>query len=247
MVAMPDPATFAILPWRPRERGVARMFCDIQHPDGTPFEGDPRFVLKRQLKRAADLGYTFYVGPELEYFYFKSSEAAGRARQGRLFRPDAARRRERSAPPDDHDARGDGHRRRVQPPRGRAEPARDRPPLYRRADDGRQRHDLPPRREGGGACERRLRHVHAKAAGRRERLRHAHLPVVIQGRPERLLQRRRRVQPLADRQVVHGRPAAARAGVHARHEPVGEQLQAPRAGLRSAGLPDVGAAQPLAT
>ena len=63
MIAMPDPATFQLLPWRPRERGVARMFCDIQHPDGTPFEGDPRFVLKRQLKRAADLGYTFYVGP----------------------------------------------------------------------------------------------------------------------------------------------------------------------------------------
>lgn len=75
MIAMPDPATFAILPWRPRERGVARMFCDIQHPDGTPFEGDPRFVLKRQLKRAAALGYTFYVGPELEFFYFKSSDA----------------------------------------------------------------------------------------------------------------------------------------------------------------------------
>ena len=74
MVAMPDPSTFAILPWRPRERGVARMFCDIQHPDGTPFEGDPRFVLKTQLKRASDLGYTFYVGPELEFFYFKSSE-----------------------------------------------------------------------------------------------------------------------------------------------------------------------------
>ncbi len=74
MIAMPDPATFAVLPWRPRERGVARMFCDIQHPDGSPFEGDPRFVLKRQLRRAADLGYTFYVGPELEFFYFKSSE-----------------------------------------------------------------------------------------------------------------------------------------------------------------------------
>jgi len=74
MIAMPDPATFQVLPWRPRERGVARMFCDIVMPDGTPFEGDPRFVLKRQLKRAADLGYTFYVGPELEFFYFKSSE-----------------------------------------------------------------------------------------------------------------------------------------------------------------------------
>jgi glutamine synthetase len=75
MVAMPDPATFAILPWRPRERGVARIFCDIQHPDGTPFEGDSRFVLKRQLKRASDLGYTFYVAPELEFFYFTSAEA----------------------------------------------------------------------------------------------------------------------------------------------------------------------------
>src|SRR3972149_5501413 len=73
MVAMPDPTTFQLVPWRPRERGVARMFCDILHPDGSSFEGDPRYVLKRNLKRAADLGYTFYVGPELEYFYFKAS------------------------------------------------------------------------------------------------------------------------------------------------------------------------------
>ncbi len=75
MVAMPDPTTFRLVPWRPRERGVARMFCDILQPDGSPFEGDPRYVLKRNLKRAADLGFTFYVGPELEYFYFKDSES----------------------------------------------------------------------------------------------------------------------------------------------------------------------------
>jgi glutamine synthetase len=74
MMAMPDPTTFAILPWRPAEHRVARMFCDILHPDGTPFEGDPRFVLRRNLKRAHDLQYTFYVGPELEYFYFADSE-----------------------------------------------------------------------------------------------------------------------------------------------------------------------------
>jgi glutamine synthetase len=74
MMAMPDPATFAIIPWRPKEHSVARMFCDILHPDGTPFEGDPRYVLRRNLKRAADLGYTFYVGPELEYFYFAKPE-----------------------------------------------------------------------------------------------------------------------------------------------------------------------------
>lgn len=76
MIALPDPTTFQLIPWRPREAGVARMICDIYRPDGRPFEGDPRFVLRQQLKRASDLGYTFYVSPELEYFYFK--EAKGR-------------------------------------------------------------------------------------------------------------------------------------------------------------------------
>ena len=74
MVALPDPDTFQILPWRPREHhAVARMFCDILKPGGEPFDGDPRFVLKKNLKKAADLGYTYYVGPELEFFYFKDS------------------------------------------------------------------------------------------------------------------------------------------------------------------------------
>jgi glutamine synthetase len=85
MLAMPDPATFQVLPWRPRERGVARMFCDVVHPDGSSFEGDPRAVLKRNLKRAADLGFTFYVGPELEYFYFKSAEETDVLDQGGYF------------------------------------------------------------------------------------------------------------------------------------------------------------------
>jgi glutamine synthetase len=76
MVALADPDTFRLLPWRPREHNaVARMFCDVLKPGGEPFEGDPRFVLKRNLKRAADLGYTFYVGPELEYFYFQDSDS----------------------------------------------------------------------------------------------------------------------------------------------------------------------------
>ena len=75
MIAMPDPSTFAILPWRPREGGaVARMFCDVLQPDGTPYEGDPRYVLKRALQRASDMGFTYYVGPELEYFYFKEPD-----------------------------------------------------------------------------------------------------------------------------------------------------------------------------
>jgi len=74
MVAIPDPSTFAILPWRPKEKGVARAFCDIVTPEGKPFEGDPRYVLKRNLEKAKKMGYTYYVGPELEYFYFKDSK-----------------------------------------------------------------------------------------------------------------------------------------------------------------------------
>jgi glutamine synthetase len=75
MYALPDPTTFTILPWRPRTNAVARMFCDIITPDGEPFEGDPRAVLKRNIQRAAEMGYTYYVGPEMEYFYFENSES----------------------------------------------------------------------------------------------------------------------------------------------------------------------------
>ncbi len=74
MIAKPDPTTFQIIPWRSGERPVARMFCDILNPDGTPYEGDPRYVLKRLLAKISDMGYTYYVGPELEYFYFNSDK-----------------------------------------------------------------------------------------------------------------------------------------------------------------------------
>lgn len=75
MIARPDPSTFSILPWRPRdEAAVARMFCDIYTPDGQPCVRDPRYVLKRNLQHAAAKGFTFYVGPELEYFYFRSAD-----------------------------------------------------------------------------------------------------------------------------------------------------------------------------
>ena len=85
MIARPDPNTFQLVPWRPREQGVARMFCDICWPGGQPFEGDPRHILKKNLKRAADLGYTFYVGPELEYFYFNNLEQMQFLDQGGYF------------------------------------------------------------------------------------------------------------------------------------------------------------------
>jgi glutamine synthetase len=73
MVAHPDPSTFQTLPWRPEHPGVARMFCDIRTPDGEAFQGDPRAVLRRTLRRAADLGFSFYVGPEIEFFLFPNS------------------------------------------------------------------------------------------------------------------------------------------------------------------------------
>ena len=72
MLAKPDPSTFAVLPWRPDQQ-VARMFCDIYTPEGEPFSGDPRTVLKRNLEVASDLGYTFFAAPELEFFYFEDS------------------------------------------------------------------------------------------------------------------------------------------------------------------------------
>ncbi|MDX1691067.1 MAG: glutamine synthetase family protein [Acidimicrobiia bacterium] len=73
MLARPDPTSFQILPWRGEQNAVARMFCNITTPDGEPFGGDPRTVLQRNLERASKNGHTFYVGPELEYFYFEDS------------------------------------------------------------------------------------------------------------------------------------------------------------------------------
>jgi len=85
MVALPDPDTFQLLPWGSKEHPEARIFCDVTRPGGEPFEGDPRYVLKQNLKRAADLGYTFYVGPELEYFYFKDAKETQTLDEGGYF------------------------------------------------------------------------------------------------------------------------------------------------------------------
>jgi len=71
MYLRPDPSTFVIFPWRPQNGKVARLICDVYNPDGTPFEGDPRYVLKKALKKANDMGYEiFNVGPECEFFLF---------------------------------------------------------------------------------------------------------------------------------------------------------------------------------
>ncbi|MDQ3627657.1 MAG: type I glutamate--ammonia ligase [Actinomycetota bacterium] len=77
MLARPDPTTFQILPWRGEGPATARMFCDILLPDGSPSFADPRHVLKRALSKAADLGFTFYTHPEIEFFLFKNAHDPG--------------------------------------------------------------------------------------------------------------------------------------------------------------------------
>src|SRR5690348_2888487 len=74
VLAMPDANSYELLPWGIDDAPSARMFCDIANLDGTPFEGDPRNVLKRNLGRARERGYTFFVAPDMEFFYFGNSD-----------------------------------------------------------------------------------------------------------------------------------------------------------------------------
>src|ERR671914_1447362 len=86
MVAIPDPGTFQLMPWKEGETKVARMICDVVTPDGNPYEGDPRHVLRRALERMAAMGFdTFNVGPELEYFLFKDNRGTETLDEGGYF------------------------------------------------------------------------------------------------------------------------------------------------------------------
>jgi len=85
MIAMPDPNTFTILPYRPEERAVAAMICDILNPDGTPYEGDSRYILRRQLDKIKEEEYTYYIGPELEFFIFKDEKGTEILDEGGYF------------------------------------------------------------------------------------------------------------------------------------------------------------------
>src|SRR5215475_3751223 len=86
MVAIPDPITYALMPWREGETKVARMICDVVTPDGNPYEGDPRYVLRRALDRMKAMGFdTFNVGPELEYFLFKDDTGTETLDEGGYF------------------------------------------------------------------------------------------------------------------------------------------------------------------
>lgn len=75
MYLKPDPSTFAVLPWRPKEKATARIIADVHRPDGKPFEGDPRYILKRAVEEAEKEGFMYNTGPELEFFLFKTDES----------------------------------------------------------------------------------------------------------------------------------------------------------------------------
>ena len=197
MVARPDPSTFQVLPWTTSagKHHSARMFCDITMPDGSPSWADSRHVLRRQLSKASDLGFSCYVHPEIEFFLLKPGEDDGSVPvpggQRRLLRPGRARCGPQLPPPRHRRAGADGHLGGVQPPRGCARPAGDRPALRRRAVDGRQRDDVPLRGQGGGARRRGARVVHAEAVRGASGLGHAHPHEPVRGRDQRLPQPRR--------------------------------------------------------
>ena len=86
MVAIPDPGTYRMMPWKEGETKVGRMICDVVTPDGEPYEGDPRYVLRRALERMKSMGFeTFNVGPELEYFLFKDDKGTETLDEGGYF------------------------------------------------------------------------------------------------------------------------------------------------------------------
>src|SRR4051812_18264856 len=86
MIAIPDPSTFRVMPWHTGETKVGRMICDVVTPDGNPYEGDPRHVLRRALERMQSMGFdTFNVGPELEYFLFKDATGTQTLDEGGYF------------------------------------------------------------------------------------------------------------------------------------------------------------------
>ena len=250
VLARPDPNSFELLPWADDDEHLGPHVLRHRQPRRhARSRATPARCCGATSTGPASRGFTFYAAPEMEFFYFAdgdSGRAAQAARPGVVLRPHHRRRRHRPAPAHDPHARGDGHPGRVQPPRGRPQPARDRPALHRRADDGRQRHDVPAGREGGGAraractprsCPSRSPACRARACTPTSRCSRATpTPSTTRATTANLSKVAR---------GLHRRPAAPRRGDHRRHQPVGQLLQAPGRRLRGADLRVVGPQQPL--
>ena len=222
MIAMPDPATFAVLPVAPGGAGRGADVLRRDHARAHPVRGRsaPR-AAPRAGAGAGDGLRHLQRRPRARVLPVPRLPLDRGARQGRLLRPDDPRRGLGRAPRDGARAGAAGDPRRVHPPRGRALPARDRHALRRRAEDGRRLHDLPHHGQGVRDEVRLARDLHAQAAVRRERLRDAHPPVAVQRRAERLLRPRRPVLPVRRRQGVHRRASSSTRARSARSSPSG--------------------------
>ena len=200
MVAIPDPETFRLMPAREGETVVGRMICDVVTPDGTPYEGDPRYVLRRALERMTSMGFdTFNIGPELEYFLFKDNKGTETLDEGGYFAMtalDAATelRNETIQALEGMGIPIEYHHHEVAPSQHEIDMR-----YARRARHGRLHDHLPADRQGDRGQERRLRDLHAEAALRRERLGDAHAHVALQGRAQPVLRGRRPAPPLGRR------------------------------------------------
>ena len=184
MIAMPDPSTFAILPWRPEDSGRGAHVLRRRHAGpralrGRPAPGAPAHARARR----GDGLHELLRRPRARVLLLPQraprERRAGGAGRGRLLRPDHARRRLRRAPRDRARARAARHPRGVHAPRGGPVAARDRHALRRRAEDGGRLHDLPDHGQGVRHEVRVARDLHAEAAVRRERLGDAHAPVAL--------------------------------------------------------------------
>ena len=246
MVAIPDPETFQLMPWKEGETRVARMICDVVTPDGNPYDGDPRYVLRRALERMRSMGFdTFNVGPELEYFLFSDDKGTETLDEGGYFamttldaaselRQETVRALEGMGIPIEY----------VHHEVGPSQHEIDMrfAPALEMAD---HTHDLPARRQGGREEGRLPRDLHAEADLRRERLRDAHAQSLFTDGRNAFFDERDQWHLSDVGQGVHRRPAPPRARDRGGLRPVGELVQAARARLRGAGLRRLVAAQPL--
>ena len=252
MVAIPDPATFQIMPRPVDDHGhelgskVGRMICDVVKPDGTPYEGDPRYILKLALERMQKMGFdTFNVGPELEYFLFEDDKGTETIDEGGYFAmtvQDAATevRNDTIAALESVGIQIEYHHHEVAPSQHEIDmryddalAMADKTMTYRivvkevAAWHGYYATFMPKPLFGENGSG------------------HAHPHVAVQGRPQPVLRREGPEPPLGHGEVVHRRPARARARAVGRAGAVGELVQAARAGLRGARLRRLVAAQPL--
>ena len=246
MVAIPDPGTYRMMPWREGETKVGRMICDVVTPDGQPYEGDPRYVLRRALDRMQEMGFdTFNVGPELEYFLFKDDKGTETLDEGGYFAMTTM------------DAASELRQETV---RGLEQMGI--PVEYVHHEVGPSQHEIdmrfaPALEMADHTLTYRLivKEIAKKAGyhatfmpkpifGENGSGMHTHQSLFTDGRNS-FFDADDEWNLSGGRQGVHRRPAAARARDLRGLRPVGELLQAARSGLRGAGLRRVVAAEPL--